>query len=472
VLETRNQAPIIRNSTVWNTYGDGIIVFSANDAVIEYNVAYDTGNEPTKTIGTPNSIWTWDCDDCVVQYVESYLASSPAADGGAFDIDYYCASNIVQYSYAHDNDAYCFAVFSTGGTVPDSTVRYNVCSNNARDASYGSDGSADMYIAVWDNGKISGLKVHNNTFYWNPANATAHYAITFYDLWRGCCFTGDNYFFNNIIFSDNPNLVKMTDTNIVFDYNLYWYTGTGDPKFGWGNRTHKSFSAFQSVSGQEAHGMYTDPLMNDPRYHGNGMPTTSFTLQSGSPAIDAGADLAALGYVTSMGTQDFFGNAIPANDVYDIGAHEYGSVPAPTNTPAPPTNTPGGPTDTPIPPTITPTPGGSTVMHVEDIYTTDKNGNPQDVFSPGDYVYWRVLIKDQSGAPVDGALVECETIRPSGSWLDDETTGADGWAYFQRKTQPPNPLGTYTINVTNVTLEGATYNPSANIKDSHQYQLQ
>jgi hypothetical protein len=468
VLETRNQAPIIRNSTVWNTYGDGIIVFSANDAVMEYNVAYDTGNEPTQTIGTPNSIWTWDCDDCVVQYVESYLASSPGADGGAFDIDYYCAGNVVQYSYAHDNDAYCFAVFSTAGTVPDSTVRYNICSNNARDASYEADGNADMYIAVWSDGKVSGLKVHNNTFYWNPAGS--HFAITFYDLWKGCCLTGDNYFMNNLIFSDSPNLVKMTDTNITFDYNLYWYTGSGDPIFKWANRTWTGFSAFQTGAGQEANGIYADPLLNDPRYHGNGMPTTSFTLQSGSPAIDAGADLATLGYVTSMGTQDFFGNVIPANDVYDIGAHEYGSVQA-TATPTPTVGPSPTPSDTPEP-TATPTPGGATVMHVEDIFTTDASGVPKDVFTAGEIVYYQVQILDQSGGPVDAATVTCEIQRPSGTWTNVETTGADGWAYFSQRTLKPNPLGTYTIYVIDVTKSGATYDPNQNVKDYHQFTLQ
>jgi hypothetical protein len=62
--------------------------------------------------------------------------------------------------------------------------------------------------------------------------------------------------------------------------------------------------------------------LNDPKYHEFGFPTTSFTLQDESPAINAGVDLAALGIVTSMGMQDFFGNPLPVS-AYDIGAYEH-----------------------------------------------------------------------------------------------------------------------------------------------------
>jgi hypothetical protein len=282
-----------------------------------------------ETIGTPNAIWTWDCTDCVVQFNEAYLASSPGWDGGAFDVDYYSSNTTVQYNYGHDNDAYCVAVFASDGTVTNSIIRYNVCSNNARNADLASDRNAELYFAVWNSsgkpGYIENTRIYNNTFYWNPANPTAHFAIAGFDLWRGCCFTGSNVIMNNIFYADNPNLMHMgLNDNVTFDYNLYWYTGAGDPIFRWGHRKYQGFSAFQTGSGQEANGLYVNPLLNDPTYHGVGFPVNAFTLQEGSPAIDAGADLATLGYVTNMGTRDFFGNAIPANGAYDIGAHEYG----------------------------------------------------------------------------------------------------------------------------------------------------
>jgi hypothetical protein len=80
-----------------------------------------------------------------------------------------------------------------------------------------------------------------------------------------------------------------------------------------------------------------------------------------------------------------------------------GVVPAdtpvpPTDTPAPPTDTPAPPTDTPVPPTSTP--GGTVEMHVEDLVITNPAGDPWYNFMLGDYVHWKVLIRDQDGFPV------------------------------------------------------------------------
>ena len=63
--------------------------------------------------------------------------------------------------------------------------------------------------------------------------------------------------------------------------------------------------------------MFADPRLNDVQYHQVGAPEQAFTLQTGSPAIDAGLDLG------SMGTRDFFGNPIPYGSGYDIGANEW-----------------------------------------------------------------------------------------------------------------------------------------------------
>lgn len=359
----RNTNITIQNSTATNVYGDAIVLYQVNNGLLANNVAYNTGLIPTDVVGTPNGIWQWECGNCIVQYNEAYAQHSPTWDGGAFDIDFGSSGNILQYNYGHDNDGYCMAVFATGGssqTVSNNIMRYNVCSNNARDASLATDRNAELYIAFWNSnggaGYVSGLDVYNNTFYWNPANPTIHYAIAAYDLWRGTGFTGTNRFMNNIIYAANPNIMNMKENDITFNNNLYWYTGAGNPVFKWGNSTYSSFAAFKTGSGQEANGLYVDPLLNDPTYHANGFPSTSFTLQNGSPAINAGVDLG------NMGAHDFFGNAIPQGGAYDIGAFESGGEPLPTNTP---TNTPG-PTNTPTStppagpsptPTYTPTPG-------------------------------------------------------------------------------------------------------------------
>jgi hypothetical protein len=320
----RNTNITIQNSSATNVYGDAIVLYQVNNGLLANNVAYNTGLIPTDVVGTPNGIWEWECGNCTVQYNEAYTQHSPTIDGGGFDIDYGSDSNIVQYNYGHDNDAYCISVFATGGisqATTNSIIRYNICSNNARDASLATDRNADLYLAVWNTagaGYISGLDVYNNTFYWNPANATIHYAIVMYDLYRGSGFASGstNRFMNNIVYAANPNLMNMKKTGMTFNNNIWWYTGAGNPVWKWPvNKTYTSFAAFKSGTGMEANGFYTNPLLNDPTYHANGKPTTSFTLQAGSPAINAGANLG------SMGTHDFFGNPIPVG-AYDIGAYE------------------------------------------------------------------------------------------------------------------------------------------------------
>ncbi|HLY28449.1 MAG TPA: hypothetical protein VKQ72_19030, partial [Aggregatilineales bacterium] len=121
----------------------------------------------------------------------------------------------------------------------------------------------------------------------------------------------------------------------------------------------------------------------------------------------------------------------------------------------------------------TSTPGGSTVMHVAAMLTTDVNGNPQTAFTVGNPIYYRVEIVDQNNNPVSGATVNTSIIRPDGStWTTkNATTGSNGWALNTQNSVKNNPTGTYTINVTGVTLSGATYNASANVVSSTTFTL-
>jgi len=154
-----------------------------------------------------------------------------------------------------------------------------------------------------------------------------------------------------------------------------------------------------------------------------------------------------------------------------------GPTATPTRTPTPgptatPTNTPS-PTATPtVGPTATP--GGSIVMHVADIFTTDVNGVLKSTFVRGESIYWRVKIVDQSGNPVSDASVTVQVIRPSGQLFQTYTnpTGVDGFALYNYKSINSHPTGTYTLNVTAVSKSGATYDPAANVKSSTTFVLQ
>jgi hypothetical protein len=303
---------IVRNSTVYNVYGDGIVLWGVQNGLIEYSVAYDTGQQPApKTIGTPSSIWTWSCYDCVVQYNESYNASSPEVDGGCYDIDWGTRDNIFQYNYGHDCDGYCLSVFGAGGVTTENAIaRYNVCANNGQLSSLASR-QGDFFLSTWGGGHLDGVLIHNNTSYWAP---DGNYPA----LVNTAEFSGEsrNIFANNIITSTFPWMVNG-GSDFEFDYNLYWLDGEGDLFFSFDQSYYLGFEEYQNLSGYDAHSIYADPMLNNPAYHEVGSTEDAFTLLADSPAIDAGLDL------EMMGDSDFFGNSIPKGNAYDIGANEW-----------------------------------------------------------------------------------------------------------------------------------------------------
>lgn len=53
-----NTNAVIRNSTVHDVQGDGIVLFRVRGGRIDSSVAWNTGMQITQTVGTPNAIWT------------------------------------------------------------------------------------------------------------------------------------------------------------------------------------------------------------------------------------------------------------------------------------------------------------------------------------------------------------------------------------------------------------------------------
>jgi len=294
-------------------------------------------------------------------------------------------------------------------------------------------------MSVWSGGTVQNTYIYNNTVNWNPANLTGgHYAIFVTSMAGGRAINNTN-FYNNIIYSASPNLVSIENyaTEQHLDYNMYWYTGAGNPTFRQGTPYYYSLADWQAATGKDLHSFYTNPLMNDPTYHDIGFPTNSFTLQSNSPAINAGANLVALGLVSSMGTRDFYGNAIP-NGAYDIGAVEYGGG--------------GGPTATPPPPTATPTPG---VMHVSNIAMAKQKQGASWLAKA------TVTIVDANNAPVGTATVSGQF---TGATNDNVSGNTDASGNVTLNSSKKSGGGAWTFCVTNVVKSGWTYNSSANVE--------
>jgi len=301
----------IRNCTVHDVHGDGIVLYQVDRGLIETSVAYRTGRIPTADVGTPNGIWTWMCDDCTVQYNEGYLTDSPGVDGGVFDIDYGCSNTVVQYNYAHDAAAYCVSIFGAYSTTRNSVIRYNVCAGNARDASKAYQG--EIYLLTWGGGRIDGVQIHNNTIHWSPA------ADGFALNAAGARFSGDlpRRFENNIVYSTTPRLVDLRgDSGFELDHNIYWYGGPGAPLWRVGALTASRLADWRALGFDDA-SLHTDPLLVDPSHHDAGLPTRAFMPRRDSPAIDAGTT------PQQAATRDLLGTPVPFGAAPDIGALEW-----------------------------------------------------------------------------------------------------------------------------------------------------
>lgn len=306
----------VQNSTAHDIYGDGILISELNHGLLQMNVVYRSGLCPNCTGSTPVGLWEWYCHTCTVQNNESYANQSWGGDGGDFDIDYYNNSNVVQYNYGHDSAGYCVAFFGAGGRASlDNVFRYNVCSNNGQRSDLSKQG--EVFVHTWDQGSLGGMQIYNNTFYWNPAsNAPAFSA-------NDATYSGSapRFFKNNIIYATVPDMIQ-TPSVFVLDNNIYWTTSSSPPTWQVGAATYLSFSAYQARANQDIHSYYTDPMLNRPNYHAAGRPAFAFQLLPGSPAKGMGNNVCSGISGCSMGTQDFWGHALPAGTGYNIGAYQ------------------------------------------------------------------------------------------------------------------------------------------------------
>jgi hypothetical protein len=170
-------------------------------------------------------------------------------------------------------------------------------------------GQSEIYLCTWGGGKLVDTWIYSNTFYIESAGQTE--ATGLFDVCPGGGDAETNGVFrNNLVVSAIPNVLGdiATANARARDYNLYYYTG--------GTFTDPN---------PEAHGIYNqNPLVNGLGYHGIGKPTTQWTLQSGSPAINHGTNACTGLTGCSVGTRDFFGTSIPLGGAFDIGADEAG----------------------------------------------------------------------------------------------------------------------------------------------------
>ena len=309
---------IVENSLVHDVYADGIVILSVNSGAEQGNVVYNSGQCTTCTGSSPVGIWEFDSTGVVLQNNESYSNSSWKYDGGGFDLDYFSQNDTAQYNYAHDNQGYCLtALGSANQTSVRLIIRYNICSHNLKSNFQGEAG--EIVVFTWNGGKIDGIKVYNNTLNFSPGISAP--ALDINATYTG---TIPNFVKNNLVYASASEKVVNVPSpgTLTLDNNLY-YTSSGSLTWSYNGSNYTSLSSYKTGTSQEVHSLNSNPLLNNPTYDSAGMPTTAFTLQSGSPAIDAGAAVCLGANNCSPGSRDFFGVPIPLGTAFDIGASEY-----------------------------------------------------------------------------------------------------------------------------------------------------
>jgi hypothetical protein len=240
----------IRNSTAHDVYGDGIVLFRDTHSSIRTSASWEIGMEPTQDVGTPDAIWVWTCNDCVVADNEAYLTDSPGVDGGAYDIDWDNQHDTIERNYAHDTQGYCISVFGAGYVTSDSIVRDNLCIDNGLSPRLAALQGA-IYLSTWNGGLIRGLIISGNEIRWNPPVPGAAAIVGPGDTGKSPIF-----FTGNTVESTSQLIYRI---KTPWQSTLNKYILDGQPRFSIGDKQNLTLDVL----------------------HAQGMETNSVTAQAG-----------------------------------------------------------------------------------------------------------------------------------------------------------------------------------------------
>ena len=311
-----------------NHSGNGILLDSTNEGLIERCVAYHNGFANAGQTGGPCGIWTHASNRVAIQFCESYSnRTAGAADGGGFDFDGGVTNSVMQYNYSHDNDGAGYLVWNYQGAphhLRNNILRYNISENDGRKHRYGA-----FHIGT-DGEPVRDIEVYNNTVYTSTAPGGLPRSV-----WLGQRPNQNIDFHNNLLISSGgPPLLEIekNQTGIVFQGNAYWST-TGECLILYEGETYTSLDTWRKATGQEQLNGKPVGVWADPRISHGGENETigfgksrsgllSFRLLSDSPLIDRGIDLKSR-FEFNVGAQDFWGTLLPQGKGFDIGAHEF-----------------------------------------------------------------------------------------------------------------------------------------------------
>ncbi len=320
------------------TEGNGIIAAGVDGGILQHNVVHDLGAN-TNTCGGPGGVWAYSANNVKIQFNEAYnIRPKPGHVGGCdwigYDVDGSVTNSYIQYNYSHDNYGSGIITYETGVWGPN-TIRYNISVND----NTGSNDNTGGGITLGGPGSTPSLTyVYNNTIWQgNPGpSGVRPSAISVVTNVSGGIIANnifaaktDMYGRAFFLYNDSHNI-----SNLVFANNSYYAINGGTFMAQYATHIYTSLAALQAViTGGEVNATTINPLLGsggtDPTC--GGYSTTcpfEYRLQNTSPYGGIGLDLTASPYNLDVGTQDYFGNAIPhlSGTHYNIGA--YGTDPA------------------------------------------------------------------------------------------------------------------------------------------------
>ena len=159
-----------------NHSGNGIVVGSCTNVLIEYCTATNNGwGMPRKGNG-PVGIWAFEADSVIIEHCLSYRnkTSEGGEDGGGFDFDGGVTHSVIQYCLSYENQGagYCMFQYKYASPWHDNIYRFNISVND------GLVSPARAGIYIW-NSTLDSNQFYNSLFYnntiWNTKKSCIHF---------------------------------------------------------------------------------------------------------------------------------------------------------------------------------------------------------------------------------------------------------------------------------------------------------
>lgn len=268
---------VISNNTLTDIGGDGIILRSAQDGLVQYNVVNKAHARDTNY---DVAIWTINSNNTVMQYNEAYNTQT-VKDGQGFDCDYKNNGCTVQYNYSHDNEG-GFMLIMGNYFNNNVTVRYNISQNDG-----------NTVFSIGNSGVTpNNLNIYNNTIYLSAAQTTS---IT-----------------KNVTSGTNVNPVYFKN-NIIYNLGSGGYASLGGLDQWEGNLFYGNHPASEPA---DPYKVTSDPGLFGPGTGGTGLQTVDgYKLKTGSPALFSGV------LIGGNGGKDYWGNPVSNTALPNRGAY-------------------------------------------------------------------------------------------------------------------------------------------------------